>query len=212
MSIWDDLIPESDKEWFARSHHGGLSGAGTCPALLVVDVTDDFVDPRYPLVAGSMGRQVVAAIRPLLEQARQIQIPVVYTVAQVPVLPVVRGRRKGTAPSAEGNRIVADLEPLEAEPVIAKPKPSAFFATPLASWLIFWGVDTVIVTGLVTSGCIRATVVDAYSHNFRVLLPVECVGDRSEVSHKVNLFDMHMKYADVLSVADVMQSLASVAR
>lgn len=78
-------------------------------------------------------------------------------------------------------------------------KPSAFFGTPLASHLVHAGCDTVIVTGMTTSGCVRATVLDAFKYNFNVVIPSECCADRSQISHKVNLVDMHMKYADVVS-------------
>ncbi len=88
--------------------------------------------------------------------------------------------------------------------MVTKSKPSAFFGTPLASMLTYLGVDTLVVTGMVTSGCVRATVVDAFSHNYRVVVPIECVADRSATSHQVNLFDMDMKYADVLPLADVL--------
>jgi maleamate amidohydrolase len=104
--------------------------------------------------------------------------------------------------------IVPDLGPWPGERVIVKTMPSAFFGTPLASLLTYLAVDTCIVTGMVTSGCVRATVVDAFSHNFRVVVPEECVADRGELSHKVNLFDIHMKYGDVRPLDDVLEYLA----
>jgi maleamate amidohydrolase len=89
-------------------------------------------------------------------------------------------------------------------------KPSGFFGTPLASYLVHAGVDTVIVTGMTTSGCVRATVLDAFQNNFHVIIPHECSADRSQISHKVNLFDMHMKYADVISLEETVEYLDSV--
>jgi maleamate amidohydrolase len=120
----------------------------------------------------------------LLEAARGAGIPVIYT------------RRIG-------DQIPEIIAPLEDEIVIAKDKPSAFFGTPLVSYLTALGIDTLIVAGTSTSGCVRATVVDAFSLNYAVVVVEDCVFDRGSVSHKVNLFDMQAKYADVLSLEQV---------
>jgi len=202
MRIWDDVIPDSDKAWLVRGRHGEPLGFGRRPVLLIVDVTYDFVDPRFAMAAGDMGERVVRSIKTLLKSARAASIPVVYTQGTVPYHEVQRGRRKGIGSTREGCRIVSEIAPQETDLVIVKPKASAFFGTPLASWLVALGIDTVIVTGLVTSGCVRATVVDAASYNFIPIVVEECVGDRSVVSHKVSLFDMHMKYADVVSLRE----------
>ena len=98
---------------------------------------------------------------------------------------------------------------MDGEVIIPKLRPSGFFGTSLADMLIYHQVDTVIVTGMTTSGCVRATAVDAFSYNFRVVVPEECSGDRAVVSHKVSLFDMHMKYADVVPLEAVLDRLAS---
>lgn len=114
-----------------------------------------------------------------------------------------------------GDVIIEELTPREDEIVMYKHnKPSAFFGTPLASLLTYYKVDTTIVTGMVTSGCVRATVLDAFQYNFRVVIPHECCADGSQISHKVSLFDIHMKYADVVESRKVIdyleQSLCSV--
>ncbi len=107
-----------------------------------------------------------------------------------------------------GDVIAEALTPQPGEVVIDKgAKPSGFFGTPLASYLTFDGADTVIVTGMTTSGCVRATVLDAFMNNFNIIIPHECSADRSQMSHKVNLFDMHMKYADVLSLDETIEWL-----
>ena len=113
------------------------------------------------------------------------------------------GRRQGA------DDIVDQVAPLPGEPVIAKSAPSAFGGTPLAGLLSYLGVDTVLVVGEATSGCVRATVVDAASHRLRVVVVEECVYDRFEASHAINLFDMHQKYADVLPLAEVLGWLES---
>ena len=112
----------------------------------------------------------------------------------------------------EAHEIPELIEPAPGEVVLTKSKPSAFFGTQMASLLTYFRVDTTIVTGMVTSGCIRATVVDAFSHNYRVVVPIECVADRSETSHQMNLFDMDMKYADVLPLAEVVAHLRATGR
>jgi nicotinamidase-related amidase len=111
----------------------------------------------------------------------------------------------------ESAEIPPELAPRPHEPVIVKTKPSAFFGTPLHSMLTFDHVDTLIVTGMVTSGCIRATVDDAFSHDYRVVIPTECVADRAQIPHEVNLFDMDMISADVVPLADVLRHLGGSA-
>ena len=109
-----------------------------------------------------------------------------------------------------GYEFVDEVAPRESDILIPKKHPSAFFATALTSHLIDLGVDTLVVTGCTTSGCIRSTVVDAFSYNFRVAVPEECVYDRSRVSHAINLFDMAGKYSDVAPVEDVLRRLRTV--
>ncbi|MGQ0571624.1 MAG: isochorismatase family protein, partial [Armatimonadota bacterium] len=104
----------------------------------------------------------------------------------------------------------SELAPLRTETVVVKTAPSAFHGTNLVSHLVFHNVDTVIVTGTVTSGCVRATVVDAFSYGFRVVVPVEGVYDRGATSHKVALFDIYTRYGDVLSMAEVMVYMRTV--
>jgi len=116
---------------------------------------------------------------------------------------------KGELAERIGNQIPDMIGPRPGELVIQKTKPSGFFGTPLASYLIGLGVDTVLVTGTTTSGCVRATVIDAFSHNFRTLVVEEAVFDRGELSHKINLFDMHSKYADVISMEEAKRYLRS---
>ena len=110
----------------------------------------------------------------------------------------------------KGYEFHADIAPRDGDILLPKKHPSAFFGTPLASYLIDLRADTLIVTGCTTSGCVRGTVVDAFAYNFRVLVPQDAVYDRSAVSHAVNLFDMSEKYADVMPVADVLSRLREI--
>jgi maleamate amidohydrolase len=221
---WADLVPTEDVGSFGRGFEaeGRPMSAGSRPALVVVDMTFAFVDSGYPTGHGETGWPAVKANAVLLAAAREKGIPVFFTQAYPDAdhvaRPAERGRWKtqGNPPLPEGlppgDVIVDELRPSAGEIVIHKGmKPSGFFGTPLASYLVHAGVDTVIVTGMTTSGCVRATVLDAFQFNFHVVIPHECVADRSQMSHKVNLFDLHMKYADVVSLEECLAWLGTTA-
>lgn len=215
MPIWDDVIPRAEQDLYAEGGWGGRVGYGRRPAILVVDMYRAFVDPAYPFSTPDAPR-TVRAIRALLDRARASGCPVFFSKARRRTAPAERGRSKATAVrhpimAADGAYdIVPELAPLPTESVIVKSAPSAFFGTDLAPYLVYHNVDTVIITGTVTSSCVRATVLDAFSYNFRVIVPVECVCDRSTVAHKVSLFDIDMKYGDVAPVAEVLAYLETV--
>jgi maleamate amidohydrolase len=215
MAIWDDVIGSVDRSSFAKGYSAEqYVGFGERPAVLVVDMARAFVEDAYPTGNSRLARPAVAAIARLLAAAREAQVPVLYTTYSAREFAFGWARWKGSALSdplmhrETAFEIVPELAPQAGERVIVKTMPSAFFGTALASLLTFLGVDTCIVTGMVTSGCVRATVVDAFSHNYRVVVPEECVADRGELSHKVNLFDIHMKYGDVRPLAHVLEYLA----
>lgn len=215
MAIWDDVIPQAERDLYTRGGWGGRIGYGRRPALLIVDMYRAFVDPAYPFSTPG-APHTVRAIRTLLDRARASRCPAFFSKARRRTVAAERGRSKATAvrhPIMAGDgayEIVPELTPLPTESVIVKSAPSAFFGTDLASYLIHGGVDTLIVTGTVTSSCVRATVLDAFSYNFRVIVPLECVCDRSTVAHKVSLFDIDMKYGDVTPVSEVLAYLGTV--
>lgn len=222
MAIWDDIIPESDKRKFAKAGMGGTLGMkgtlgfGERPAVVVCDMTYAYADSRYPLGSSEVGQPTARAIRRLLEAARGRRVPIFFTTVPDRILPAQHGhgwkpRNYPTDPDRPHHgQILEELRPLEGEAVIPKPRSSSFFGTNLVAMLIFQQVDTLIVTGIATSGAVRATVVDAFSHNYRVFVPEECCGDMAVVSHKVSLFDMHMKCADVLPLDAVLEYLAGL--
>jgi maleamate amidohydrolase len=213
MSIshpWADVISDADRESFKWATGVRPLSAGVRPAVLVVDMTRAFVDSTYPTGWSETGKPAARENARLLAWARQAKLPVFFThgypkpgATAIELGRAAKGNPgsmslpEGTPP---GDVIVDELTPAEGEILIDKgTKPSAFFGTPLASYLINCEADTVIVTGMTTSGCVRATVLDAYQYNFSVIVPHMCCADRSQLSHKVSLFDMHMKYADVVS-------------
>jgi maleamate amidohydrolase len=194
----------------------GRAGFGRRPALLVVDVNVGFTDPRSPLVCDL--DEVVAAIGRLLAETRGAGLPVVYTtvsydeaarrtaatfIEKVPALLTLEAGSRWV-------EIDPRLAPLPGEPVLNKLFASAFFGTPLASFLAAERCDTVIVTGASTSGCVRATVVDALQHGYRPVVPREAVGDRNPAAHDANLYDMDAKYADVVSLEETLAQLAAL--
>jgi nicotinamidase-related amidase len=192
-------------------HEGfhGRAGFGQRPALLVIDVNVGFTDPASPLVCDL--EDVVAAIRRLLDEFRRAELPVVYTTvsydegdkvtaaAFIDKIPALLTLEAGS----RWVEIDPRIAPLPGEPVLNKLFASAFFGTPLASLLAAAGCDSVVVTGASTSGCVRATAVDAIQHGYRPAVPREAVGDRNPAAHEANLYDIDTKYGDVVSVDEV---------
>ena len=229
MAIWDDVLTERDKEVTAASGYGKRQGYGSRPVLLVVDVNyafvGDFPEPilesirKYSNSCGEEGWEGVYQIQQLLTAARAGGIPVFYSTGMPSSSRLDVGRwadkhdHSGEDREAQahvGNDIVQEIAPQEGEVVIRKQKPSAFFGSTLISYLTDLQIDTLLVAGTTTSGCVRATVIDAFSYNLRVSLVEECVFDRMEVSHKINMFDMDLKYADVVSLQDAKDYIASL--
>jgi maleamate amidohydrolase len=200
-------------------HEGfhGRAGFGRRPALLVIDVSVGFTDPASPLACDL--EDVVAAIRRLLGEARRAALPVVYTTtsydegdkvtaaAFIDKIPALLTLEAGS----RWVEIDARLAPQPGEPVLSKLFASAFFGTPLSTLLAAAGCDSVMVTGASTSGCVRATVVDALQHGYRTVVPREAVGDRNPAAHEANLYDIDTKYGDVVSIDEVVAHLEELA-
>ncbi|BBL79173.1 N-carbamoylsarcosine amidase [Rubrobacter xylanophilus] len=196
---------------------GGRGGFGRRPALIVIDMTLGFTDPESPLACDLEGP--VGEIRKLLQAARKAEIPVVFTTvayresdrltaaAFIDKVPALLTLEAGSRWAGIDPRIA----PLESEPVLNKLFASAFFGTPLGALLTAAGVDTLIITGASTSGCVRATAVDALQHGFRPVVPREAVGDRNPDAHEANLYDIDAKYGDVVSVGEVLEYLERAA-
>jgi len=217
-----DVVPDSDLAMYRKANFGHPIGWGRKVAVVVVDMTRAFVEDRFALGSAKMGQAALRGIERLLAVARPIGVPVCFT-KMVPFrnrteagrwydsCPGIFGQASDSA-AQESAEIPTEIAPRADEAVIVKGKPSAFFGTQLHSMLTFHNVDTLIVTGMVTSGCVRATVDDAFAYDYRVVIPVECVADRAEVPHRVNLFDMEMISADVLPLEEILKHLRGLDR
>lgn len=217
-SIFDLLpdIPLDDRVALEKMWGGDIRqspGLGERPALLVVDMTEAFVRDEWPTGWAATGKPCADAIGRLLTAVRAAGWPVAFTRTTPLLLEAEVGAwlRGGAGPSLfpfdgppQVHEIVPEVAPINGELVFAKPKPSAFFATQLLSMLVHLRVDSLVVTGMTTSGCVRATVNDAFMRNYRVVVPVECVADRAQLSHQVELFDMGAKYADLVRLDDLL--------
>jgi nicotinamidase-related amidase len=227
-NIWDDVIPEEDLLVYQESGFTGAKvGMGTSPALLIIDVQYRTVGDNKPILQSiresgyntSCGERAWAAVHKIseiLKVFREKGFPVVYPVVErkdkfdagrwadkIPGLGSGEIHRVGN----KGTEVVAEVAPGERDIVISKRYASAFFGTHLMTQLNLLRADTLIITGCTTSGCVRGTVIDAFSYGFKITVPYDCVYDRSIISHKINLFDMNSKYADVISSEQVVERI-----
>lgn len=230
MATWDDTLTPRDKEVFALSGYGKRAGFGQRPAVLIIDVNYNFVgDKPEPILesvkrfrnsCGAEGWEGVHHIAELLAVARKKHLPIFYTTGHDDRNNTVafgRWQAKNSRSTEDmsdswdkGNEIVEDIAPQAGDVVVRKQKPSAFFGTPLMSMLNEVHADSVLVAGTTTSGCVRASVIDAFSYNMKVSVVEECVFDRGQASHKINLFDMAMKYADVISLKETIDYIGGL--
>jgi maleamate amidohydrolase len=221
MKPWDGIIPNAEQEAYRAAGFGKRSGLGRRPALVIIDVQYRTVGTKpmpfaeaikeFPTSCGEIGWAAACNIARLLMFFRERRWPVIYPYVS-PKESFDKGRLSEKVPalmtvSRNGYDFMAEIAPADGDILLPKKHPSAFFGTPLTSYLIDLDIDTLIVTGCTTSGCVRGTVVDGFAYNFRVIVPHDCVYDRSQVSHAVNLFDMSEKYADVMSCDELMSAM-----
>lgn len=232
MAVWDKFITEQDRAVYELSGYGKRGGFGARPAVLIVDVNYAFTGEKSEPITESVkkwrnscGEAGWAAIPPtqaLLASARANHIPVFFSTG-IDTRPDGfdrggwahknrRSKEDGNqiVTDVRGNDIVAEIAPAPHEIVIEKLKLSPFFGTPLVGYLTDLGIDTLLVTGTTTSGCVRAAVIDAFSYNYKISIVEECTFDRFESSHAINLFDMQAKYCDVVGVAEATEYLAGI--
>jgi nicotinamidase-related amidase len=223
MAVWDDVLSDRDRRVFEAAGWGKRAGYGKRPAIMVIDINYNFCgDKREPIFesikrwhfsCGELAWDAIEAVREILIMARRKRLPVIYTTNPrradgfdlgVWTLKGSRSAEEVDVLGHKGNEIVAEVAPQPGDIFIEKRKPSAFFGTPLMSYLNNMRADSLILTGTTTSGCVRSTAVDAMSYDLKVTIPETAVFDRGELSHKVALFDLHMKYVDVVALADVL--------
>jgi maleamate amidohydrolase len=212
---WFDRIPNEELEIYKTAGFGKRQEPGTRPALLIIDCTLSFTGSQgkesvtaaieeYRSACGPAAWQAIAYIKEVLSLFRTQGRVIVFT------RPDLNDQRfageatkagKGTG-MVSGNEIVPEIAPLPSEWIVEKAKASCFFGTPLASYLHQKQVDTLVIVGVSTSGCVRASVIDAFSHGFKVFLVEEGCFDRSGFAHAANLFDMDAKYADVITLEE----------
>lgn len=189
---------------YARQGFGQSLGLGRRPALLVIDFVNGFADPA--MFGGGNIQAAIDATVPVLEACRAAGLPIAFSRivyaedgSDCGVWCEKAPRLRELTERAPASQVVPELGPRAGELIVRKTQASAFFQTDLAPWLIAKGADTVVVAGCTTSGCVRATVVDAISFNFRPILLEDCTGDRAMEPHRANLFDIAQKYADLMT-------------
>ncbi len=209
------MSDEEAREVYAKARLGESVTLGSRPAVLVVDFSCGFTDPGSAL--GSDLTAEVEATKRLLDAARGRGLPVIFTtIGYEPSLKdggLWLQKAPALAELQVGGRWVEidpRLEPREGETIVLKKGASAFFGTNLAAILISQAIDSIVLCGATTSGCIRATAIDLLQYGFPTLVPRECVGDRAQAPHEANLFDIQAKYADVVSLEEALAYVESV--
>lgn len=224
---WTDLLTERDRVVFAAAGYGSDGTVGQRPVLLVIDMNHDFVGDRpepilesvrrFPNSCGEGAWEAMARLAPVLGAARAAGVPVVYTTNDPGALALEqtswarKNARVGERWVEHGpmlSDIAAPIAPADGDVVILKTKPSGFFDTPLRQYLTMWGADSLICCGATTSGCVRATVVDGFSHGYDVSVLADATVDRGEASHAMALFDMAQKYARLVTCEALAAALA----
>jgi len=211
LARWAGQWPDDELEVYRKAGFGQRIGLGRRTALLNIDTTWMFLDPAYAMCGRRMP-ELEAALQQLTAAFRALDLPIYYSRRDDRSHPTRRGIWNHKLGNAQEFQYTSDpradewppeYAPRPEDVIILKNKPSAFFETPLESFLRYDAVDTLIVVGVSTSGCVRAAATDAFSHNFRVIVAEEACGDRSPAAHQANLFDMDMKFADVEKLDDV---------
>jgi nicotinamidase-related amidase len=224
--VWDRFLTDRDKAVFETSGFGARMGFGKRPAVLVVDVNYAFCgDRREPVLesikrwrqsGGEAAWDALPVLQRVIETARAREVPILYSTAIARAdkwdrgswtWKNVRSFEQQRDTNIDPDEIMPQIAPGPKDIVIRKQKPSAFFATPLHNYLTLLGADSLIVMGTATSGCVRATVTDAFSYNYHVTIVEDGVFERAESSHAVSLADMNAKYADVVGSAEVIEYL-----
>lgn len=221
MREWQKIIPAAEREIYRRGGYSKPQPFGKRPALLLVDMTHAFTGSRpmpilkaieeFPSSCGNVAWKALPLVKRLLDRSRARGIPIIYTTGDsgLPATGVrtTKAIRDFAGAKVDPHGFVDMIAPREGELVIRKAMASAFFGTPLATYLRKRGVDSIILGGTSTSGCVRATSVDGHSYGFPVFPVEECCFDRSRTSHLVNLFEINTRYGTVVTLAQALRLL-----
>ena len=224
-----EVLSDDEREIIRRSGYGKTRGLGTRPCLLVIDAQYYYVGAKAPIMeqidrwpsgCGDKAWKAVPKIGNLLSTARRKKIPVVYTRQVQPSIHIrekfdslgakIERPPEDYVQGAKGIQIIDELAPAEGDLVIDKSYASAFYATPLVGYLIKLGIDSVLAMGGSTSGCVRASAIDAAARNYNVAVVMDCVFDRIEIFHRATLLDLWMKYTDIFTFAEATDYLDRV--
>ena len=229
--IWDKFLTARDKAVFGAAGYAQPQGYGQRPAILIIDVNYNFCgdksEPildsikRWPSSCGEDAWSALPHIQKLIAVARKRGLPVIYTTGSFRSdgwdfgswrwkMARMNEMQRQPQRNIDGDEIMPQIAPAPQDIVIGKLKPSAFHGTPLRGHLTLLGADSLIVCGTTTSGCVRASVIDAFSDNYRVTIAEECCFDRAQSSHAINLMDMQAKYADVRPTAEIVAHLETL--
>ena len=221
MKEWEKIIPELDREIYQRAGYGATQTFGRRPALLVIDMILGFTGTKpmetldaikeFRSSCGKVAWQAIPRIRKLLRACRQQGIPVAYSTSDLDYKATfgnaTKRVREATTMTDRSMEFPHIIRPRAGEFIVRKARASAFFGTHLITYLTRMGVDSLLVTGCTTSGCVRGTVLDGYSYGFSVFAVEDCVFDRSHFSHLVNLYEMNSKYATVITWEEALHYL-----
>jgi len=225
MNPWESFLTEQDRAVIARGRFGRRMGFGQRAAVVVIDAQKYMVgepgkDAEWPSSCGDIGRRAAAEIARVVSAAQAAGVPCFFTRFALDRSGAdigVYGRKRDLLDNEHwclegsvGAELLPQLQPAPGDVVFVKKKPSGFHGTPLLGYLVERRIDTVIVVGGATSNCIRATVFDASSYNFRTIVPQEAVFDRIPISHAISLFDMDRQFADVVTVQETLDYFTSV--
>jgi nicotinamidase-related amidase len=215
LEKWRGFVPDHELETYRKGGFAQRIGMGERVALLNIDTTHMFVDPAYSMCGRDMD-SVKSSLIQLTQAFRRLDLPIYYSRRDDRSHPTYRGawNYKLAEPDAfqytldpRADEWPEEYAPRAVDRIVFKNKPSCFFCTPLEAFLRYDKIDTLVICGISTSGCVRAGASDAFSHNFRVILVDEACGDRSPQAHKANMFDLDMKFADVESMDYVLAEL-----
>lgn len=218
---WKDVVPAEELEVYESFFGRQVQGIGPKPALLAIDLYKKVyrggpgpvveINKRHRGACGDYAWDAIAPTVRLFTAARAAGLPVIYTTSSGSDAVSATNRQKRTEPIGDAFEIKEEFTPEPGDLVIQKNRASGFYGTPLVAHLNLMGVESLIMCGESTSGCLRASVVDAFSAGYHVVVAEECCFDRSLLSHKVALFDLHHKYADVMHVDEVVAGLEAMA-